>query len=60
MLTENDINRHMHTDIGLRKVYEYAEPEWTYVPFETPAPNGTPWPDATPEPDDSIEGVPED
>ncbi len=25
MLSENDINRHMHSDIGLRKVYEYAE-----------------------------------
>ena len=31
MLTENDINRHMHSDIGLRKVYAYIEPEWTYV-----------------------------
>ena len=38
MLTENDINRHMHSDIGLRKVYEYIEPEWTYSPTATPAP----------------------
>ena len=38
MLTENDINRHMHSDIGLRKVYEYIEPDWTYVPTASPAP----------------------
>ena len=40
MLTENDRNRHMHTDIGLRKVYDYIEPEWVYVP--TPSPSPTP------------------
>ncbi len=39
MLTENDINRHMHSDIGLRKIYEYIEPEWTYVPTASPAPD---------------------
>ena len=38
VLTEMDINRHMYTDIGLRKVYEYIEPAWTYVPAATPAP----------------------
>lgn len=38
MLTENDVNRHMHSDIGLRKIYEYIEPEWTYVPSASPAP----------------------
>ncbi len=41
MLTENDVNRHMDSDIGLRKVYEYIEPEWTYVPTATPAPDAT-------------------
>lgn len=44
MLTENDVNRHMHSDIGLRKVFEYIEPEWTYVPPSTPAPEGEPTP----------------
>ncbi len=39
MLTENDINRHMHSDIGLRKVYDYIEPEWTYVPTPSPTPD---------------------
>ncbi len=38
MLTENDKNRHMHTDIGLRKVYEYIDPDWVYVPTPSPAP----------------------
>ena len=38
MLTENDRNRHMHSDIGLRKVYDYIEPEWTYVPTPSPSP----------------------
>lgn len=64
MLTENDINRHMHTDIGLRKVYEYIDPEWIYVPTPsptpepvrtpkgliTPDPNAKPTPAATPTP----------
>lgn len=38
MLSENDINRHMHSDIGLRKIYTYIDPEWTYTPSSTPAP----------------------
>ena len=45
MLSENDINRHMHSDIGLRKIYTYIDPPWTYTPSaapvaaaETPAP----------------------
>lgn len=38
VLSEADINRHMHSDIGLRKIYEYIEPEWTYVPEATPSP----------------------
>ena len=38
MLSENDINRHMHSDIGLRKIYTYIDPEWTYTPVSTPAP----------------------
>ena len=42
MLTENDRNRHMHSDIGLRKVYAYIEPEWTYVPTATPMPTRAP------------------
>ena len=58
MLTENDRNRHMHTDIGLRKVYEYDEPEWKYVPTPSPSPTPlltpkmgmTPSPAATPAP----------
>jgi len=58
MLTENDRNRHMHTDIGLRKVYEYIEPDWTYVPTPSPSPvpertpklSATPSPAATPAP----------
>ena len=58
MLTENDRNRHMHTDIGLRKVYEYIEPEWKYVPTPSPSPaplltpklGMTPSPAATPAP----------
>ena len=58
MLTENDRNRHMHTDIGLRKVYDYIEPEWVYVPTPSPAPTPllspklgiTPSPAATPAP----------
>ena len=52
MLTENDRNRHMHTDIGLRKVYEYIEPDWTYVPTPSPtaAPSLTPTADMTPSP----------
>lgn len=62
MLTENDINRHMHSDIGLRKVYDYIEPDLTYVPTPTPslkptptprptrAPKATPTPKATPAP----------
>ena len=37
MLTENDINRHMHSDIGLRKIYTYIDPEWTYTPSAAPA-----------------------
>lgn len=36
MLTENDINRHMHSDIGLRKIYTYIDPPWTYTPSATP------------------------
>lgn len=44
MLTENDINRHLHSDIGLRKVYDYIEPEWTYVPPSAPAPDVEPTP----------------
>ena len=58
MLTENDRNRHMHTDIGLRKVYEYIDPEWVYVPTPSPSPTPaiapklgmTPTPAATPAP----------
>ncbi len=58
MLTENDRNRHMHTDIGLRKVYEYIDPEWVYVPTPSPSPtpaftpkfSTTPSPNATPAP----------
>jgi hypothetical protein len=58
MLTENDRNRHMHTDIGLRKVYDYIEPEWKYVPTPSPSPTPlltpklgmTPSPAATPSP----------
>lgn len=52
MLTENDRNRHMHSDIGLRKVYSYIEPEWTYVPTPTPtaAPERTPKGVLTPDP----------
>ena len=58
MLTENDRNRHMHTDIGLRKVYDYIEPEWVYVPTPSPSPTPlltpklgmTPSPAATPAP----------
>ena len=37
MLSENDINRHMHSDIGLRKIYTYIDPEWTYTPSAIPA-----------------------
>ena len=37
-LSETDINLHMHSDIGLRKIYEYIEPEWTYAPEATPSP----------------------
>ena len=44
MLTENDINRHMHTDIGLRKVYEYIDPEWFYTGSPAPAAAETPAP----------------
>ena len=47
MLTENDINRHMHSDIGLRKVFDYIEPEWTYVPTPTPSPAPSPTPKPT-------------
>ncbi len=36
MLTENDINRHMHSDIGLRKIYTYIDPPWTYTPSAAP------------------------
>lgn len=58
MLTENDRNRHMHTDIGLRKVYDYIDPEWVYVPTPSPSPTPaiapklgmTPIPAATPAP----------
>ena len=58
MLTENDRNRHMHTDIGLRKVYSYIDPEWVYVPTPSPSPTPlltpklgmTPSPAATPAP----------
>ncbi|MEZ4509046.1 MAG: M15 family metallopeptidase [Eubacteriales bacterium] len=50
MLTENDINRHMHSDIGLRKVYAYIEPEWIYVPTPAPTPDDGPTP--APAPDD--------
>ena len=52
MLTENDRNRHMHTDIGLRKVYDYIEPEWVYVPTPSPSPTPllTPKPGMTPSP----------
>ncbi|MDD4312123.1 MAG: M15 family metallopeptidase [Eubacteriales bacterium] len=58
MLTENDRNRHMHTDIGLRKVYDYIDPEWVYVPTPSPSPaplltpklGMTPLPAATPTP----------
>lgn len=45
VLSEMDINRHLHSDIGLRKIYEYIEPEWTYVPSATPSPESG----ATPE-----------
>ena len=44
MLTENDINRHMHSDIGLRKVYEYIDPEWFYTGSPAPAAAETPAP----------------
>ncbi len=44
-LSENDINRHMHSDIGLRKIYEYIEPEWTYVPVVTPSPSASTTPE---------------
>ncbi|HML68565.1 MAG TPA: M15 family metallopeptidase [Clostridia bacterium] len=44
MLTENDINRHMHTDIGLRKVYAYIDPEWFYSGSPAPAAAETPVP----------------
>lgn len=37
MLTENDINRHMHSDIGLRKIYSYIDPPWVYAPSSVPA-----------------------
>lgn len=37
MLTENDINRHMHSDIGLRKIYAYIDPPWVYTPSTAPA-----------------------
>ncbi len=51
MLTENDINRHMHTDIGLRKVYEYAEPSGRMCrlkrPRRTVRPGRTPRPSRT-------------
>ncbi|MEZ4627873.1 MAG: hypothetical protein R2912_07250 [Eubacteriales bacterium] len=52
MLTENDRNRHMHTDIGLRKVYAYIEPDWVYVPTPSPspAPERTPKLSARPRP----------
>jgi len=52
MLTENDRNRHMHTDIGLRKVYEYIDPEWVYVPTPTPtiAPSVSPTAGVAPSP----------
>lgn len=36
-LSENDINRHMHSDIGLRKIYTYIDPPWTYTPSAAPA-----------------------
>ena len=69
-LSENDINRHMHSDIGLRKIYEYIDPEWTYVPGVSPSPDAaktskttkapaaTPAPaaTATPEPTATAEG----
>ncbi|MEA5047952.1 MAG: M15 family metallopeptidase [Eubacteriales bacterium] len=42
MLSESDINLHMHSDIGLRKIYEYIDPEWTYVPEATPSPEAAP------------------
>ena len=44
MLTENDINRHMHSDIGLRKVYTYIDPEWFYTGSPAPAAAETPAP----------------
>ena len=56
-LSETDINRHMHSDIGLRKVYEYIEPEWTYVPGVSPSPEATKTPKstkATPTPEVSV------
>ena len=62
MLTENDKNRHMHTDIGLRKVYEYIEPDWVYVPTPSPSPvpARTPKlkPTATPKPTPKPKGTP--
>ncbi len=42
MLSENDINRHMHSDVGLRKVYAYIDPEWTYVSSPTTTPASSP------------------
>ncbi|MCE5187808.1 MAG: M15 family metallopeptidase [Eubacteriales bacterium] len=56
-LSENDINRHMHSDIGLREIYDYIEPEWTYVPGASPSPEAvkskhtTAEPEITPTPD---------
>lgn len=47
MLSEADINRHMHSDIGLRKIYEYIDPEWTYDPAATPLPEATRAPKST-------------
>ena len=60
MLTENDRNRHMQTDIGLRKVYEYIEPDWAYVPTPPPTPEPTPTPKATrtPEPTPTPKATP--
>jgi len=36
-LTEMDINRHMHSDIGLRKIYEYIDNSVSLATFENGA-----------------------
>ena len=58
MLTENDITRHMHTDIGLRKVYEYIDPEWIYVPTPSPTPEPVRTPKGLITPDPNVKPTP--